>query len=50
MKMRYLDSIKNIKILGIYDIDEKYLDSKIEKQYLNKLKFFQKKSRYYNFS
>ena len=29
MKMRYLDSYKNIKILGIYDIDEKYLDRKL---------------------
>ncbi len=42
-KMRYLDSYKNIKILGIYDIDEKNLDIKIEKQYLNKLKLFSKK-------
>ena len=42
-KMRYLDSYKNIKILGIYDVDKKKLDKITEKKYLKKLQLLLRK-------
>lgn len=43
VKKRYLDSYKNIKILGIYDIETKSFDKKTENKYIGKLKILSKK-------
>lgn len=48
-KMRYLDSYKNIKILGIYDVDKKKLDETTEKKIYKETSTTFKKSSYNNF-
>ncbi len=44
-KMRYLDSYKNIKILGIYNVDQNKLDTITEKKYIKKIQPILKKTQ-----